>query len=76
MSRAANLPATGNPPMWKVFLQSMALLIVALLTALYSTAAAASGNLPATHITTDISIAIAAWEVISIVTKMARCVDW
>ena len=76
MSRAANLPPTGNPPMWKVFLQSMALLIVALLTALYSTAAAASGNLPATLITTVISLALAAWVGIRFVPRLARGVDW
>ena len=76
MSRTANLPATGNPPMWKVFLQSMALLIVALVTALYSTAAAASGNLPATVITTLVSLALAAWVGIRFVPRLARGVDW
>ncbi|HET9217664.1 MAG TPA: DUF58 domain-containing protein [Terriglobia bacterium] len=76
MSRAANLPATGNPPMWKVFLQSMALLVVALLTALYSTAAAASGNLPATLLTTLVSLGLAAWVGIRFVPRLARGVDW
>jgi uncharacterized protein (DUF58 family) len=62
--------------MWKVFLQSMGLLVVALVTALYSTAAAASGNLPATLITTLVSLSIAAWVGVRFVPRLARGVDW
>jgi len=62
--------------MWKSFLQSMGLLVIALVTALYSTAASAAGNLPATLVSALASLVIAAWVAFRFVPKLARGVDW
>src|SRR5678816_3042381 len=75
--RAAHLSTTrGNPPMWKSFLQSMGLLTLAMLVALYSSGTSRDGNLPATIVAAVAALAIAAWVGVRFVPRLARGVDW
>ncbi len=73
----AKLPADrGHESMWKSFLQSMGLLALAMLAALYSTSAAGMGDMSAAVTAALISLAIAAWVGIRFVPRLARGVDW
>jgi uncharacterized protein (DUF58 family) len=76
MSPKASLAEAAPPPMWKSFLQSMGLLVLALATALYSTGTSQAGNLPATIISALLSLVLATWVAIRFVPIMARGVDW
>jgi uncharacterized protein (DUF58 family) len=62
--------------MWQSFLQSMALLAVAMGTALFSSATSASDNLPATIISALVSLLLAGWVGVRLVPRLARGVDW
>jgi uncharacterized protein (DUF58 family) len=62
--------------MWQSFLQSMALLAVAMGTALYSSAISTKSNLPATVISAVVSLLLAGWVGIRLVPRLARGVDW
>jgi uncharacterized protein (DUF58 family) len=73
----AKLPQDRNhEPMWKNFLRSMGMLAFAMITALYSTSAARSGDMGAAVAAALISLAIAAWVGIRFVPRLARGVDW
>jgi uncharacterized protein (DUF58 family) len=63
-------------PMWIHFFQSMALLSVALASALYSSTAAAEGQIGPAAIAASGALAIAIWVGIRFVPRMARGVDW
>jgi len=62
--------------MWQSFLHSMALLAVAMGTAIYSSATSATDNLVATIISAMVSLLLAAWVGIRLVPRLARGVDW
>jgi len=62
--------------MWKRFLQSMGLLAVAMVAALYSTGTSREGNLTETLLAAAVSLAIAAWVGIRFVPRLAREVEW
>jgi len=62
--------------MWKSFLQSMALLAIAMATALYSTVALDAGNMPVTIVSAIVSLLLAAWVGLRFVPRLARGVDW
>jgi uncharacterized protein (DUF58 family) len=74
--RAKRRAERSDPPMWQSFLQSMALLAVAMGAALWSTATSSAGNLPATLISALVSLLLAAWVGIRLVPRLARGVDW
>src|SRR6188508_1518565 len=63
-------------PMWKSFLQSMGLLVLAMGTALYSTATSRAGNLTATIVSAAASLVIAAWVGLRFVPRLAQGVNW
>jgi uncharacterized protein (DUF58 family) len=62
--------------MWKNFFQSIALLAIALISALYSASAAEEGQVNAAGITALAALAIALWVGIRFVPRLARGVDW
>jgi uncharacterized protein (DUF58 family) len=62
--------------MLKNFLQSIALLAIALAAALYSTSAAQEGNVTQAVTTAVLALAIALWVGIRFVPHLARDVDW
>jgi uncharacterized protein (DUF58 family) len=70
------LPDKSELPMWKSFLQSIALLAIAMTAALYSTAAARTGDMIPAVTTALISLVIAAWVGARLVPRLARGVDW
>lgn len=72
----ARLPDKSDIPMWKSFLQSIALLAIAMMAALYSTGAARSGDMVAAVSTALFSLVIAAWVGARLVPRLARGVDW
>ena len=75
--KPGRFPADKVPrPMWKSFLQSMGLLVLAMGTALYSTATSRAGNLPATILSAAASLVIAAWVGLRFVPRLAQGVDW
>lgn len=73
----ALLRQDGDPkPMWKSFLQSMGLLGVAMVVALYSANTAHSGGTLATVTSAVAALAIATWVGVRFVPQLARGVDW
>jgi len=73
----AKLPADReHEPVWKNFMRSIGLLALAMITALYSTSAARSGDMGAAVSAASISLAIAAWVGIRFVPRLARGVNW
>ena len=66
----------GHRPLWKNFLQSMGLLAVAMMIALYSTNTARSGDTLSTVAAALAALVIAAWVGIRFVPQLARGVDW
>jgi len=62
--------------MWKSFLQSMGLLAVAMVIALYSTSTARMGYSVTTIVASVVALAIASWVAIRFVPHLARGVDW
>jgi uncharacterized protein (DUF58 family) len=62
--------------MWKSFLQSMGLLAVAMLIALYSTNTARLGDSVTTIVAAVAALGIASWVAIRFVPQLARGVDW
>jgi uncharacterized protein (DUF58 family) len=62
--------------MWKSFLQSMGLLAIALIAALYSSNVARDGRVIAASASALLSLAIAVWVGWRFVPRLARSVDW
>jgi uncharacterized protein (DUF58 family) len=62
--------------MWKNFAQSIGLLAVALMAALYSSSAARDGRVASAGISALLALAIALWVGFRFVPRLARGVDW
>src|SRR5213595_3879553 len=62
--------------MWKSFLQSMGLLTIALVSALYSSGVAGEGRVMAASISAILSLIIVVWVGLRFVPRLARGVDW
>jgi uncharacterized protein (DUF58 family) len=62
--------------MWKNFLQSIGLLTIALVSALYSSGAAAEGRVIVASGSALLSLLIAVWVAFRFVPRLARSVDW
>src|SRR5262245_15568685 len=73
----ATLPAPDRqPPMWKSFLQSIGLLAVAMMAAVYSSSVGREGRVTVTIISAVVALVIAIWVGLRFVPRLARGVDW
>jgi uncharacterized protein (DUF58 family) len=71
------LPRDGSSkPMWKSFLQSMGLLAIAMVIALYSTNTARTGDSITTVLSAVAALGIAGWVGIRFVPQLAQGVNW
>ena len=66
----------GRDPLWKNFLKSMALLLVALASALLSSSAVNAPDVITTFLAALFSLIIAVWVGVRFVPRLARSVDW
>ena len=62
--------------MWKNFLSSIALLTIAMLSALYSSNATRDGRILASAVSALIALAIAIWVALKFVPRLAKGVEW
>jgi uncharacterized protein (DUF58 family) len=62
--------------MWKNFLNSIGLLTIAMMSALYSSNATKDGRLLASAVSAFIALGIAIWVALKFVPRLARGVDW
>src|SRR5262249_21316571 len=62
--------------MWKNFLQAIALLTVAMMSALYSSSVGSDGRIIAAGVSAAIALAISIWVGLRFVPRLAQGVDW